>query len=363
MSLLSRYLVRQNLFLLAVILFISTSLYLLTDMFERLERFLESGVGVQVMLVYYLMKIPTMISTVLPAVFMIAVVVQMNMLERSRELVALEAGGVSPVVLLRFVVLYGLVWAIAQFAFAQGVGIQGERASARIWQEEIRGRVQSESMLSGIWFTERNHIVHIGICWPLHYEGEDLQVYTLHETGVGISEIIKAKRFTVERNNWVLEEGKIITPTTFTAVEFERMELPIRQDLRSFYTIASGIKPKQLTLMELSHAIARLQHAGSNVESLRTAWHEKLAYACSIVVLGILALLVSRATPNIYKAVAVSMVIVFSYYVMNTVCVSMGEKGIVAPMVGAWFVGTFFFSLSLLWLAWPSMRRRLQKLV
>ena len=357
MSLLSRYLTRQNLFLIAVILFISTSVYLLTDMFERLEIFLESGVGVRVMLLYYLMKIPMIISMVLPAVFMLAVVVQMNMLERSRELVALAAGGVSPAVLFRFVIFYGLLWSLAQLAFAQGIGVQGERTSARIWQEEIRGRVQNEAVLSGIWFTERNHIVHIGICWPLRGRGEDLQVYALDETGIAITEIIKAKRFIVERQGWVLEDGRIITPATYTAAEFERMELPIRQDLRSFHTIASGIRPQQLTLMELSHAISRLQHAGSNVENLRTAWHAKLAYACSIVILGMLALLVSRSVPNIYKAVVVSMIIVFFYYVMNTVCVSMGEKGIAAPLVGAWFTGAFFFCLGLLWLVWPSMRR------
>jgi len=363
MSLLSRYLVRQNLFLISVILCISTSLYLLTDVFERLDHFLESGVGVRVMLSYYLMKTPMIISMILPAVFMIAVVVQMNVLERSRELIALTAGGVSPAALAHFVIFYGLMWSAAQFTFAQGVGIQGERASTRIWQEDIRGRVQEESKISGLWFTERSHIVHIGICWPLQGRGEDLQIYSLDEAGVGINEIIRAKKFTVGKQGWLLEDGKIITPATYTATAFDRMELAFHQDLRTFHTISSGIKPKQLSLSELSNAISRLEHAGSNVESLRTAWHEKLAYACSIVIMGMLALLVSRFTPNIYKAIVTSMLIVFFYYVINTVWVSMGERGIVEPLIGAWFANAFFFCLGLLWLAWPSIHRRLRKIV
>ncbi len=40
MSLLTRYLVRNNLFLLFVILLIGTGLYVLTDLFERLDYFL-----------------------------------------------------------------------------------------------------------------------------------------------------------------------------------------------------------------------------------------------------------------------------------------------------------------------------------
>jgi len=362
MSLLNRYLVRQNLFLISVILLLSTSLYLLTDMFERLDSFLESGVGVKVMLAYYLMKTPIIISMILPAVFMIAVVVQMNMLERSRELIALAAGGVSPTALARFVIVYGLMWSIAQFAFAQGIGVHGERASSRIWQEDVRGRIQEESKISGLWFTERNHIVHIGFCWPLQGRGEDLQIYTLDATGVGISEIIRARKFTVDEQGWHLEDGTIITPATYTAAAFERMQLSIQQDLRTFHTISAGVKPKQLSLMELAHAIARLEHAGSNVEILRTAWHEKLAYASSIMIMGMLALLVSRSTSNIYKAIIASMFIVFFYYVINTVWVSMGERGIVQPLIGAWFADAIFFCLGLLWLAWPSLRRRLQKI-
>ena len=362
MSLLSLYLVRQNLFLISVILLIGTSLYLLTDMFERLNNFLESGVGVRVVLSYYLMKTPMIISMILPAVFMIAVVVQINILERSRELIALAAGGVSPTALVRFVIFYGLIWAVAQLVFSQGIGVQGERASARIWQENVRGRIQEEAKISGLWFTEQNHIVHIGVCWPLQGRGEDLQIYTLDETGAGISEIIRAEKFTVGKQSWLLEDGKLITPATFTAAVFDRMELPIRQDLRTFHTISSGINPKQLSLKELSNAISRLKHAGSNVESLRTAWHEKLAYACSIVIMGMLALLVSRFTPNIYKAIITSMLIVFFYYAINTVWVSMGKKGIVEPFIGAWFAGAFFFCLGLLGFVWPSVHRFLQKI-
>jgi lipopolysaccharide export system permease protein len=362
-SLLSRYLARQNLFLMFVILLICTSLFLLIDMFERLDTFLERGVNIRIVLLYYSMKIPMIVSMLLPAIFMIAMVVQMNMLERSRELIALTAGGVSPAVLVLFVILYGFVWSVAQFVFAQGLGVQGERASIHIWREEVRGKIQEEAKLSGLWFTERNHIVHIGICWPLQDKGEDLQVYRLDEAGVSINEIIRAKKFTVGTQGWTLEEGKIITPAMYTAIPFDRMDLSIRQDLRSFHTVSPDIRPKHLSLRELSDAISRLEHAGSNVESLRSAWHEKLAYACSIVVMSMLALLISRLTSNIYKAIVISMLILFFFHGINTACVSMGEKGILKPFIGAWLANLFFFCMGSLCLAWPSMRSRLQKIL
>lgn len=362
MSLLTRYLLRQNLFLIVIILLISTGLYVLTDMFERLDNFLESGAGLGFILLFFSLKIPTIISQTLPAVFMIAVVVQMNMLERSRELIALTAGGISPATLVRFIIFYGILWSVAQFAFAQVLGVSGERTSARMWQEDIRGNSLEEARISGLWFTEGNRILHVGTVWPLKKRGEDLQVYVLDQNGNSINEIIKAQRFTVERHGWTLEDGESITPATYAATSFERMELDVQQDLRAFQVSSgSGIKPKQLSLPELTETIARLERAGSNVEGLRTAWHEKLAYASSIVIMGLLALLVSRFTPNIYKAIVLSMLIVFFYYGVNTLCVSMGEKGILRPFVGAWFANVFFFTLGLICLLWPSLRSKLRR--
>ncbi len=362
MTLLNRYLVRQNLFLITVILLISTGLYVLTDMFERLDIFLESEAGLGLMLLFFLVKIPGIISMTLPAVFMIAVVVQMNMLERSRELVALTAGGISPLALVRFIILYGIIWAVLQFAFAQVLGVAGERTSSRIWQEEVRGRAPRESALDRLWFTEKNHIVYVGKAWPLQGRGEDLKVYTLDRSGIGIKEIIKAEKFTVREQGWQLEEGEVVTPSQYSTRAFTHMDLALYQDLRSFLaSVGSGLKPKQLSLMELSEAIARLEHAGSNVEALRTAWHEKLAYACSIVIMGILALLVTRYTSNIYKAIVLSLVIVFFYYGVNTLCTSMGEKGLLKAFVGAWFADMLFFCAGLLGIMWPVLRARFRK--
>ena len=361
MTLLSRYLVRQNLFLLFTVLLVGTGLYILTEMFERLDNFLESSSGVSMMLVYFGVKIPTIIAMILPAVYMIAVVVQMNFLERSRELVALEAGGVTPSAIVRFVLLYGLFWALAQFTFGQVFGVTGERIASRIWQEDVRGRIIEQAHIIGLWFTEQNRIIHIGLTYPVQQKGKDINVYTLDDTGIGIMEMIKAKDFVVESDGtWVLLGGKILKPAEYTATPFQRLELPIRQDLRAFQVSThTGVKPTQLSLPELRDTIHRLEQAGSNVEGLRAAWHGKISYACSIIILGLLALAVSRATGNIYKSVVASLLIVFAYYGVNTICMSMGEKGLLNPALGAWFANGVFFCAGSAWLLWPTFLRRL----
>jgi lipopolysaccharide export system permease protein len=358
MSILSRYLLRQNIFLLLAILLAGVGLYVLTDLFERLDNFWESGAGVSLVLLYFCVKIPTIVSQILPAVFLLSLVVQLNFLARAREQIALAAGGVSPAVLFRFVFLYGVLIASAQFSLAQVLGVAGERAASRIWQEDVRGRVLAETIIEGVWFTEKNYIVHIGEAYPAQRKGANLLVYSLDETGFSIDEILRASRFTVsdDGEKWILEDGGRLIPAQYANVAFTRFELPLRQDLLSFQVAArsGGIRHNQLSLGDLKETILRLEQAGSNVEGLRTVWHGKLSYAGSIVVMGILALLVSRLTPNIYKATGISLLLVFLFFGLNTIGVSLGEKGIVTPFLGAWFADLFFACTGLLGLALSS---------
>ena len=360
MTLLSRYLIRQNLFLLSIILLAGTGIYLLTDLFERLDDFLDAGLGLGMLLGYLLVKIPLIISQILPAVFFLSLVLQLHFLDRTRELLALEAGGISPLILLRFILIYSLLWAGGQLVFSQALSVVGERMASRIWEEDVRKHSREQATLKGLWFTEQDIIVHIGLCYPAQGKGENLQAYSLDATGTTITKIIKAKTFSVEDGKWILVDGEILTPASYTQSAFEKMELPLRQHLQTFQLgeARSGQQASQLSLGELSKSIKRLRQAGSNVEILRTIWHGKLAYAASLMVLGALALVISQATRNIYKAVALSLVVAFLYYGLSTLGASLGQKGILPPPIGAWLGNAFFGVACLLRFFTPFLRSR-----
>jgi lipopolysaccharide export system permease protein len=58
MTILTRYLLRQNLFLVLTILLGGTGLYLLTDLFERLDNFLEADVSAGLIIGFFLLSCP-----------------------------------------------------------------------------------------------------------------------------------------------------------------------------------------------------------------------------------------------------------------------------------------------------------------
>jgi lipopolysaccharide export system permease protein len=238
--------------------------------------------------------------------------------------------------------------------------VAGDRIAADIWQVNIQGNSRESILLENRWLTNGNRLIHFGRAVPALKTGQDLLVYTLDDSGLGIEEIIRAKHFAIEPQQWNLQDVVRLTPKTFISAKLDTHILPISQDIAELQFLArGGLKGPQLPFWELDETISRLEAAGSNVEALRTIWHGKLSYAASIIPMGLLALILSGLIRNIYKVVGVSLLVIFFVHSLNTFCGTLGEKGLVSPALGAWFADGLLLGLSLLWFFLPWMRRRL----
>lgn len=349
---LSRYLLRQNLFLLLTTLAAGAAIYVMADLFDRLDDFLEAGLGLSTVLVYFSAKLPLIISQIMPAVFLVAVVIQLCLMARSRELLALRAGGVSLGSLSRFIVGYSLVWCLAQLVFSQLVGVYGEQVSQTIWSEQVRGNLMEKKELSDVWFTEGDEVVQVRQLWPARGEARGVSVYTMSGDRGSVVRIVSAQSAQAEAGRWRLEGVRVMDPATFRVEEREHLTLALAQDPMTFLQIAPGADPSSLPLWRLSRVIQRLDASGSNVERLRTSWHMKWAYAFSILAMGLVALALVTLMENVYANIALSLGVTFLYYVVYMVGATMGQKGMLPPWLGAWLGNLVFCSLAGARLAW-----------
>ena len=345
MTLLTRYLVRNNLFLLLSILLIGTGMYLLTDLFDRLDQFLDAGLGLGVILMYFAVKTPLIISQILPAVFLIAVIVQFSLMAKARESTALQAGGISPMAFVRFILIYALFWSIVQLAFSQALGVIGERTAGRIWKEQVRGKETKFTVLRGVWFTDGAYVVHLGTAIPEERNGTELLAYKLAQDGLSLEQIIRADSFVAQRKAWQLQNATVTTPTTYSSTTSETLVLPLRQDLEVFKVLEPGTNPSLLPVWDLGAAVRQLERSGSNVEVLRTAYHAKFAYAASLIAMGILALAIVLWRDNIYICIGFGLLVTFAFYSTTTVFNSLGEHGSLPPFVAGWASNVIFLLL------------------
>ena len=341
MSVLDRYLARLNLLYLTLTLALGTGIYLLSDIFDRLDEFVENRIPAGVVLEYFLAKIPLVISQTLPAVFLIALVIQLSLMARSRELLALESGGVSPWRLARFFLAAGLVWGLVQIVFSQAVGAAGMRQAESIWAEQVRKRQVSRQVLRDVWFREGAYFVHLDEVRPAQGEGTGLTVYEFEQTGDGqeggaIGRIILAGAFRAGDRGWTLIDARVTSTASFETGLDQTLELPLKQDLQAFVAVDPKTDPASLPLWRLGQTIGQLQAAGSNVERLQTAWHMKVAYGFSLAVMSLLALALISLGHGVYVNVGLSLGVTFVYYAVFTLGVSAGQKGMLPPALGAW---------------------------
>lgn len=347
MNILSRYLLRQNLFYLSMILAVGLGIYFFVELFDRLDNFLEADTGWASTALFFIYRTPFVLSQIFPAVFLIALLVQLGLMLRNRELLALEACSVSPATISRPLLLYALCLACLQFVFSEVLGAQGYAAAEKIWNEEVRNKQIASRELSDIWFREKNRIAHMGSVTPQAEIGAELTLYELDlENWGNIVRIIRAGNFEASTRGWVLHKVEISDPETFITTSHDSLNFDLHTNVKNFLVIDPKTRLESLPLWKLGQEISRLKESGSNIERLLTAWHSKLAYAFSVVIMALIALALLTMFGSLYLLIPMGLVITFCYHSLFVLCISAGENGLIASFLGAWGANLFFVALA-----------------
>lgn len=356
---LSRYLIRQNMYLMSICLAVGTCIYLLSDVFDRLDDFIRAGLGAETILFYFFVKIPLIVSQLMPAIFLIAMVIQLGVLTRSKEMLALRAGGVSFAWFIRFFIIYAMVWSCGQLMFSQVLGVFGEVEANRIWKEDVRKKQLDELTIKGLWFRDGPFIVRAETAFPGKSRATGITVYEFATDNQELIRILTAKKALIDDNGWGLLDVHELDTRTFVSVNRLSQFLSVRQNLKAYAAVELKGDKAQLPLLDLTKAIKKLEESGSNVEILKTVWHGKWSYAFSITTMALLALMLATFSENVYANIGFSLILIFTQYGVHVVGATAGEKGVLPPFLAAW-MGNFIMggcaSLRLAWVAMPGFQ-------
>lgn len=352
---LGRYLIQQNLYLMSICLTVGTCIYLLSDVFDRLDDFIKAGLGAETILFYFFVKIPLIVSQLMPAIFLLALVLQLGILTRSKEMLALRAGGVSFAWFIRFFLIYAMFWSLGQLAFSQFLGVFGEYEANRIWKEDVRKKQLDELTITDLWFRDGPFIVLAKEAYPGKSRASDVVVYEFATDNQELIRILTAKKAMIDDNGWGLLDVHELDTRTFVSVTRLSQFLSVRQNLKAYAAVELKGDTAQLPLLELSKAIEKLEESGSNVEILRTIWHTKWSYAFSIAVMALLALALVTFSENVYANIGFSLILIFVQYGVHAVGATAGEQAVLPPFVAAWLGNFVMAALAGVRLAWVTV--------
>ena len=166
MTLLNRYLFKMFTKNLLLVLSSFAGIYLLIDFFERIDNFLQKKLPLSLAAKYFLCKLPLICEQLMPVSIMLAGIISLGLLHHNRELLSLQAVGISIPRIIRPVLVAGFFFTLLSLGSSQ-------------W---LLPATQSE--VNRIWFQDVNTLIPTGLLrvGMIYYRGKE-GFYTMGLTG------------------------------------------------------------------------------------------------------------------------------------------------------------------------------------
>ncbi|MDW8371227.1 MAG: LptF/LptG family permease [Geminicoccaceae bacterium] len=337
MSRLTRYLNRLYLVRFAVVLLAVAGFALLFDLLDVGAKVVRRSGGSSWALVSYaLIRLPTLLTELLPMVALLAGLLTAADLLRFRELVAMWSAGLSRL---------GLavrLWPAALLIVAGKLVLDDVAVPATIPTLRALGvaDVKTVGLPTGdaIWLTTDGAVLRLPAEAAVQGEPRDLLILRLDPEG-RLVERLEAARAEPGPEGWILHE---VVRRPASAAPSERLDtllLPMRIDLETVALMAK--LPRELSIAQLLRVIGADGYGIGGTESHRTWLHARLAGAVGLWALIVVPVLLVRRAERTGTTLAIftrGLAIGFAYLIGNGLMLAMGELGLAPPAVAAWTV-------------------------
>jgi len=237
MILLDRYIIRQVAMHFLLIITALASLYLLVDVFERLDNFQERGLPMALALRYFLMKIPVILDQIAPVSLLLSGIITLGLLVNRRELQSLNAAGIAKVRVMMPFAIGAIICTALGLAAGQWLLPPAGMEMNRIWRQEVMGEKGVGTVRAGITFFRGKQGIYAFTDQGQH--GQSFANFRYQELpgagGPGMS--LYAKTAAYASGNWRLTDGQIRSPEKGSGIElFTEKAILLPEDPTAFQT-------------------------------------------------------------------------------------------------------------------------------
>lgn len=335
MSRISRYLNRVYLVRFLVVLVAASGFAVLFDLLDAGPRVARRLHSIQWPLLYYtILRLPSLLSELLPMVALVAGLLAATDLLRLRELIALWGAGLSRLALL--VRLWPAILLIAAFKFVIDdrlipLSVPALRA---LGVTEIRGSGLPRG--DALWVRLDGEILRLPVEAAAQKQPRDLMILRLDSEG-RLIERLDAASAQPGAESWLLR-GVTRRPAAATPPEqLAELVWPIRLDIEQLATLS---KPaRELTLPELIAVISADAFGVSGTEGHETWLHARIAGMLGLAAIVALPVTLVRRVNRTGATLAIfarGLAIGFVYVIGNGLLLALGELGMMAPALAAW---------------------------
>lgn len=351
MSLLTRYLVAAYLRALALSLAIATALFLVVDVFDRLGEVLPFSPSAAALLSYFLFKLPKILFDVLPAAALLATLVAIGALVRSREVMAMRACGLGDRRLATPILVAAALTSAGALFWNESVVPVSASRSRWLWDFELKQKAYRGVFdAASLWFQTEKGFVHVE-----RYDADHRVILGLSlfeaDRNFDLVRVYETPRLEWDRDHWRADEGLVKELGGRGEVRIRALaagELTLAEDPDNLATRRR--RPEEFSFRQLRAQIALLEARGSPADDLLVDLHHKLAWPLATVIVTMLALpmaLAARPSSGMAASIGAGFVVGFAYWVVTGMALSAGRSGALAPAVAAWTANALSVAVAL----------------
>jgi LPS export ABC transporter permease LptG/LPS export ABC transporter permease LptF len=334
---------------------------LLLDEIPRLTRVLISrGADLVTVVRAFLYILPSFLSVTIPMAFLLGVLLAFARLAGESEIVAMRASGISPARLLRPVAALSLVAASLTFwVMARALPAANQAYREIIFalavskaQTDVRPRVFVDDLVHGM-------VLYVSDIPAESGEWKDVFIHDVRTPQKPKAILARAARLVInkERKEVGLELRQAVVhifdvahPVTHEEESFAFQYLPLPYD-EFFPKVMLAKGDREMTLTELKAKVRELQALGKGAADTGrydVEWHKKFAIPAACVVFGALGLGLSLGSRKEARsaAFALSIAVIFIYYVIIHFGEMAGDMAWLHPFVAMWTANFVFGALA-----------------
>lgn len=347
MKILDKYLIKQFLQTIIFGLIAFTIIFIVIDVMENLDDFIDQNVPTLQILHYYFVFAPDIIKLMTPVAVLFSALFTVGKASGLSELTAMRASGMS---VYRFMIPFVITaFFISLFAIYFGgfVVPQANKTKIHIAQTYLKKGIQFSE--NDIYFQDsKTIIVSVGFFDPRTITANrvSIQEFDPNEITQMVSRI-DASRLVYDTlsNNWLALNGveRFFNGRNQNVKFFDTMKLDYL-NFRPDDITKKQRKTQEMNLDELAELISTQIKTGNDPTATQIEYHSRFSFALTslIVVLFGLPLSVNKRKGSVAVQVGISILVTFIYLVFMKISEAFGKNGALDPLLTAWFANSLF---------------------
>ncbi len=357
MRILDRFLIKSFLSPLLYCLCLFFFLYVIIDLFGHLDEILRENIKVLILLKYYLGLAPFIMVQTSPVASLISIIYILSSLNKQGGITAMSSAGINIWRLITPFILMGVLLSVLVFLISETILPSQMNKVGDLKQIYLEKKKNLEGTVNNItFFGTKNRLFFIGAYELKNKILKDITILE-HDADENVVSKITAHTAQWQKDRWVSKEvltynlnpnGEIKGEPIF----FNEQALDIDEKPKDL--LSQNIRWEFASSRDLSALLKRFSKSPEKlIKTIQVELYRKLSLPLNSLVLILVGAAFSLRPKKggALFGIGVSLLIGFSYYVVESISIALGKATVLPPLCSAFLANFLFGALGIIVIA------------